>query len=121
MTNHPITPKKLKKLQDDLKELGIKQTELIEQFTKGSGKGGQKVNKTASCVQLKHKPTGIIVKCAKSRSREINRFLAKRQLCDQIKYNNNSKDNPILEKQLKIQKQKKRRARRSKEKTNPSS
>ena len=121
MINHPITPKKLRKLHDDLNELGIKQADLIEQFTKGSGKGGQKVNKTTSCVQLKHSPTGIIVKCSKSRSREINRFLAKRQLCDQIKYNNNSKDNPILEKQLKIQKQKKRRARRSKEKTNPSS
>ena len=54
MTNPPITPKKLRKLHDDLNELGIKQADLIEQFTKGSGKGGQKGGRELRYFTLKH-------------------------------------------------------------------
>lgn len=58
--------------------------DLIENFLKGSGPGGQKINKTSSAVQLKHIPTGIVVKYQDTRSREINRKMARRILQDKI-------------------------------------
>lgn len=59
-------------------------TDLIENFLKGSGPGGQKINKTSSAVQLKHIPTGIVVKYQDTRSREVNRKMARRILQDRI-------------------------------------
>lgn len=58
--------------------------EIIETFLKGSGPGGQKINKTSSAVQLKHLPTGIVVKCQETRSRALNRKYARRLLQDRI-------------------------------------
>ncbi|MBU4343603.1 MAG: peptide chain release factor-like protein, partial [Candidatus Omnitrophica bacterium] len=52
--------------------LGIKEADLEEKFIRSSGKGGQKVNKSSTCVYLKHKPTGIEVKCQKERSQVLN-------------------------------------------------
>ncbi|EMD59871.1 hypothetical protein GGP41_008993 [Bipolaris sorokiniana] len=60
------------------------ESDLIENFLKGSGPGGQKINKTSSAVQLKHIPTGIVVKYQDTRSREINRKMARRILQDRI-------------------------------------
>lgn len=62
------------------KKIEIHEAELEEKFIVGSGPGGQNLQKTASCVWLKHIPTGIEVKCQKSRSREENRRLARRML-----------------------------------------
>lgn len=59
-------------------------SDLIENFLKGSGPGGQKINKTSSAVQLKHIPTGIVVKYQDTRSREVNRKMARRILQDRI-------------------------------------
>lgn len=67
-----------------MKTLQIHDKDLIEKFILGSGKGGQKINKTSSCVYLCHIPSGIEVKCQKDRSRELNRFLARRELCDRF-------------------------------------
>lgn len=64
--------------------LGIREEDLSETFVRGSGRGGQKVNKTNNCVCLCHLPTGIVVKCHRERERETNRFLARRALCDEI-------------------------------------
>jgi protein subunit release factor B len=64
--------------------LGIREDEIVEKFIHGSGSGGQKINKTASCVYLKHEPTGIEIKCQRERSRELNRYLARKELCDRI-------------------------------------
>ncbi|PXF47907.1 putative peptide chain release factor [Gracilariopsis chorda] len=67
----------------------IREEDLIEDFVRGSGSGGQKVNKTSNCVMLKHIPSGIIVKCQQTRSREQNRRLAReilqRRLDEQIR------------------------------------
>ena len=79
-----VTPQKILALQQRMRELDMREEDLIEKFIQGSGAGGQKINKTSSCVYLKHQPTGVEVKCQRERSREINRFLARRELCDQI-------------------------------------
>ncbi|KAF2031692.1 hypothetical protein EK21DRAFT_18373, partial [Setomelanomma holmii] len=59
-------------------------TDLIENFLKGSGPGGQKINKTSSAVQLIHKPTGIVVKYQDTRSRTVNRAMARKILQERI-------------------------------------
>ena len=64
--------------------LGIKDSDIEEKFICSSKKGGQKVNKTSSCVYLKHRPTRIEVKCQKERSQSLNRFLARRILINKI-------------------------------------
>lgn len=99
-----------------MKQLGIQEEDLIEKFILGSGKGGQKVNKTSSCVYLKHIPTGIEIKCQKDRSRELNRFLARRELCDKIEElqsREKSKKRQAIEK---IRRQKRKRSKRAQEK-----
>ena len=100
-----------------MKELGLKDTDISESFILGSGKGGQKQNKTHNCVQLKHIPTGLMVTCQQRRERELNRFLARRQLCELIESQTSDKKTPKALKIEKIKKQKKRRKRRNKDET----
>lgn len=64
--------------------LQICEEDLVEKFILGSGPGGQKINKTSSCVYLKHLPSGIEVKCQAGRSREANRHLARVELCEAL-------------------------------------
>ncbi|OGW51646.1 MAG: peptidyl-tRNA hydrolase [Nitrospirae bacterium RBG_13_43_8] len=71
-------------LKEKMEALGIHEKDLLEKFVRSSGKGGQKVNKTSTCVYLKHVPTGVEVKCMKDRSQSINRFLARRELIGKI-------------------------------------
>ena len=71
-------------LQKRLATLGIREEDLQEEFIRGSGPGGQKVNKTSSTVVLRHKPTGIEVRCQKERSQIMNRHWARMELCDRI-------------------------------------
>ena len=79
-----ISKEKQEALKKRMESLGIHEDDLVEKFILGSGSGGQKVNKTSSCVYLKHLPTKTEVKCQRDRSREMNRFLARRELCDQV-------------------------------------
>ena len=79
-----VRPEKLAALRERMEALGIREPDLEESFVRGSGRGGQKVNKTNNCVYLRHTPTGIAVKCHADRSRELNRFLARRELCDAV-------------------------------------
>lgn len=65
-----------------IKRLGIDVKAIEETFTRGSGKGGQKINKTSSCVQLSY--DGLRVRCQRERRRTVNRFLALRLLVDKI-------------------------------------
>lgn len=82
----PVTPKKLAELAERMNALGISPADLEEKFTRGGGKGGQKVNKTNNCVCLTHLPTGLVVRCHRERERETNRFLARRALCDELEH-----------------------------------
>lgn len=56
--------------------LGVKPDDVAEQFIRGAGAGGQKINKTSSTVVLRHLPTGVEVRCQRERSQSANRLLA---------------------------------------------
>lgn len=100
-------------LKERMKKLNIRDEDLEEKFITGSGKGGQKLQKTSSTVYLHHLPTHIEVKCQKHRMREDNRFFARRQLCEKLEETLLGKKSPQSIEREKIRKQKKRRTRRS--------
>jgi len=75
---------KEKWLKERMEALGIDEKDIEEKFVRSSGRGGQKVNKTSTCVYLRHMPTGIEVKCMRERSQSLNRFLARRELAERI-------------------------------------
>jgi protein subunit release factor B len=99
-----------------MKRLGIDEGELSERFVLGSGKGGQKINKTASCVQLQHEGTGLEVRCQDSRSRSVNRYLARKELCDKYREKIRGEKSAQRRKEEKIRRQKRRRSRKQKAK-----
>lgn len=111
-----ISVSKWVQLRRDMQLLGVDEVDLQEKFILGSGAGGQKVNKSNTCVYLKHLPTAIEVKCQDRRSQEDNRYFARRRLCEKI---SQKRDDVMSEKQQKIAKlkrQKRRRSRRAQEK-----
>lgn len=111
-----ITREKWQQLYVRMHSLGIHEDDLIEKFILGSGSGGQKLNKTSSCVSLKHEPTGISVKCQKERSRELNRYYARQRLCDKIDDQKNKIKSDRQHAIAKVKRQKRKRSKRAKEK-----
>lgn len=97
--------------------LGITESDLLEKFVRGSGAGGQKINKTSNCVFLKHLPTGVCIKCQMDRSREMNRFLARRELCDQLEMIRDGKAFAKTQAIEKMRRQKRPRSNRSKQRS----
>ena len=96
--------------------LGVAESDLRETFVRSSGPGGQKVNKTSSCVQLVHIPTGLSVKCQRERSQALNRFLARRLLLDRIEKLQKGVVEAEKDRLEKIRRQKRKRSKRAKEK-----
>ena len=84
MANYSVSEEKNRWLREKMASLGIREEDIEEQFVRSSGKGGQHVNKTSTCVRLKHNPSGIEVKCMTERSQSLNRFLARRELVERI-------------------------------------
>ena len=109
-----VSPEKEKQLISRMRALGIQERDLEEQFVRSSGAGGQKVNKTSTCVMLHHRPTGIRVKCQKERSQALNRFLARRILLDKIEAKLAGAQSAEKQRIEKIRRQKRRRSRRTK-------
>ena len=68
-----------------LREVGFRRGDLVEKFIRSAGKGGQNVNKTSTCVYLKHLPTGIEVKCQQERSQAMNRVAALGLLAEKVR------------------------------------
>lgn len=69
---------------DPLRRLGVKDSDLEETFTRSGGKGGQNVNKVSSAVQLKHVPSGVMVRCEEARSQAENRVMARWRLAGKL-------------------------------------
>lgn len=116
MSRYGVSPEKEQQLAERMRRLGIREEDLSETFIRGSGKGGQKINKTSSCVQLVHIPSGIEVRCQRERSQALNRFHARRILCDRLEgqiLGELSKEEQAREK---IRRQKRRRSRKAKQK-----
>lgn len=101
-------------LRKKMESLGILEKDIVEKFVRSSGKGGQKVNKTSTCVYLKHLPTGIEVKCQRERSQAINRLLARRILTDKIEEMIRGKESEEQQRIEKIRRQKRKRSKRAK-------
>lgn len=102
-------------LKAKMASLGIKESDLKEIFIRAGGKGGQNVNKTATCVYIKHKPTGIEVKCQIERSQALNRFLARRILVNKIESLVLGEKAEEQKRIAKIRRQKRKRSRRAKD------
>jgi protein subunit release factor B len=84
MIRFPVSEEKSRWLAERMEALGVREEDIEEKFIRSSGSGGQKVNKTSTCVYLRHIPTGIEVKCMRERSQPLNRFLARRDLVEKI-------------------------------------
>ncbi len=69
-----------------MEQWGLREQDLEESFTRGGGKGGQKVNKTNNCVCLRHAASGLVVRAHRERERETNRYLARRALVDELEF-----------------------------------
>jgi protein subunit release factor B len=104
-------------LRERMERLGVREEDFRETFIRSSGPGGQKVNKTSSCVFLVHLPTGLSVKCQQERSQTLNRFLARRILLDRIERLRTGLVSAEQMRVEKIRRQKRRRSRRAQQKT----
>jgi protein subunit release factor B len=111
-----ISSEKQRALRNRMEKLGVRESDLSETFIRSSGPGGQKVNKTSSCVYLVHLPTGLSVKCQRERSQTLNRFLARRLLLDRIERLQTGILSAEKMRAEKIRRQKRRRSKRAQEK-----
>jgi protein subunit release factor B len=111
-----ISEEKWEKLRERMKTLGILEQDLDERFIRGSGHGGQKINKTSSCVQLSHGPESIELRCQKTRSQADNRYWARHELCERIEEKILGEASAKRQAEEKIRRQKRRRSRRAKAK-----
>ncbi|MFZ4395210.1 MAG: peptide chain release factor-like protein [Kiritimatiellia bacterium] len=83
--DHPyLSPHTITQIRERMCAAGVREEDLEERFVLGSGSGGQKVNKTSSAVSLRHTPSGLAVKVQASRSREVNRWMARRTLAERL-------------------------------------
>lgn len=98
------------------RELHLQPADVSEQFVRGSGKGGQKVNKTSSTVQLKHGPSGMEVRVQKYREQSKNRLSAWKLLILKLEERVKQKKSQRVQAMFKVRKQKQRRSRKAKNK-----
>ena len=116
MGRFPVSPAKEKALLERMKRLGVRPEDVTERFVRASGPGGQRVNRAATCVVLRHGPTGLTVRCQQERSQGLNRFLAWRRLLDKLEQRvlgTASQEQARIER---IRRQKQRRCRRARKK-----
>lgn len=99
-----------------MERLGIRESDLEESFVRSGGPGGQNVNKVSTCVILKHKPSGLTVKCQQERSQSMNRYWARRILVDRMDAMIHGRQSAEAARISKIKRQKRKRSKRAKDK-----
>jgi protein subunit release factor B len=109
-----LRPETIERIKARMADAGLEEADIEESFVRGSGSGGQKINKTSSTVQLKHIPSATIVRCQETRSREANRWLAREMLAERILEARKSALAARIQEAEKIRRQKRRRSRRQK-------
>ena len=113
MPRFGVTPKKEAELLERMQRCGLREEDLEESFVRSGGPGGQKVNRSATCVYLRHRATGVEVKMQKERSQALNRFFARRRMCELFEARTMGAKGPEAIERRKIRKQKARRKRRA--------
>ncbi len=116
MSIFTVSAQKENQLKEKMESLKIREEDIEESFIRSSGKGGQHVNKTSTCVYLKHLPTGIEVKCQEERSQALNRYRARVILTKKIEQLVRGKESEEIQRIEKIRRQKRKRSKRAKEK-----
>lgn len=110
-----ISPETIERIKTLMEEASVFEEDLEESFILGGGPGGQKTNKTSNVVRLEHEPSGLQVRCGETRSRETNRWLARRMLAEMILEREQGRKSAERQKREKIRRQKRRRSRRQKQ------
>jgi len=114
MPGYAVALRKTKELADEMQRLGVREDDIIESFSRSRGPGGQNVNKTSTCVHLRHIPTGVEVRCERERSQNLNRYLARKLLLQKIESLILGRLSRQQQEIARIRRQKRRRSRRAK-------
>ena len=104
-------------LEARLRQLGVREEDLVEKFVRSSGPGGQNVNKNSTAVYLKHEPSGTEVKAQKARTQALNRYYARQMLAEKVEAEQLGRQSAEQQRREKIRRQKRRRSRRAKSRT----
>jgi protein subunit release factor B len=113
MIDFGVTGRKVVELEQRMKKCKLSEKDLEEKFVRSRGAGGEKVNKTSTCVHLRHVPSGLAVKMQKSRRQGLNRYYARKRLCEMLENKLLGKESPEAKRLSKIRKQKDRRRRKA--------
>lgn len=110
-----LTPSTIARIRELMQEASVFDEDIEESFILGGGPGGQKTNKTSNVVRLKHEPSGINIRFGETRSREDNRWLARRALAEEILEREHRRKSAKRQEIEKKRRQKRRRSRRQKQ------
>ena len=110
-----ISPETIERIKALMEEASVFEDDLEESFILGGGPGGQKTNKTSNVVRLSHEPSALSVRCGETRSRETNRWLARRMLAELILERERGRASEERMRREKVRRQKRRRSRRQKQ------